>query len=76
VHDEHTRNTYGFDNAFGFADVAPFLERGSVLDSQRAVTVKGTFLQNRESWTCSIAKVTRSSRWKPMPQPWPSCAAS
>ena len=48
VHDEHTRNTYSFDNAFGYADVAPFLERGSVLDNQRAVTVKGTFLQNRE----------------------------
>ena len=35
------------DNAFNYADVAPFLERGSVLDNQRAVTVKGTFLQNR-----------------------------
>jgi hypothetical protein len=48
VYDEHTRNTYSFDNAFGYADVAPFLERGSVLDNQRAVTVKGTFLQNRD----------------------------
>jgi hypothetical protein len=48
VHDEHTRNTFSFDNAFGYADVAPYLERGSVLDNQRAVTVKGTFLQNRE----------------------------
>jgi hypothetical protein len=48
VYDEHTRNTYSFDNAFSYADVAPFLERGSVLDNQRAVTVKGTFLQNRE----------------------------
>jgi hypothetical protein len=48
VRDEHTHNTYSFDNAFGYADVAPFLERGSVLDNQRAVTVKGTFLQNRQ----------------------------
>src|SRR5262249_36377485 len=48
VRDEHTGNTYSFDNAFGYADVVPFLERGSVLDNQRAVTVKGTFLQNRE----------------------------
>jgi hypothetical protein len=48
IHDEHTGNTYSFDNAFSYADVAPFLERGSVLDNQRAVTVKGTFLQNRE----------------------------
>jgi hypothetical protein len=48
VHDEHTQNRYSFDNAFAYADVAPFLERGSVLDNQRAVTVRGTFLQNRE----------------------------
>ena len=48
VRDEHTHNTYSFDNAFSYGDVAPFLERGSVLDNQRAVTVKGTFLQNRE----------------------------
>src|SRR5262249_59287178 len=48
VHDEHTANTYSFENAFSYADVAPYLERGSVLDNQRAVTVKGTFLQNRE----------------------------
>jgi hypothetical protein len=48
VYDEHTRNTYSFDNAFAYGDVAPFLDRGSVLDNQRAVTVKGTFLQNRD----------------------------
>jgi hypothetical protein len=48
VRDEHTGNTYSFDNAFSYADVAPFLEQGSVLDNQRAVTVKGTFLQNRD----------------------------
>jgi len=48
IHDEHTGNTYSFDNAFSYADVAPFLERGSVFDNQRAVTVKGTFLQNRD----------------------------
>src|SRR5262249_29031544 len=48
VRDEHTQNSYTFDNAFGYSDVAPYLERGSVLDNQRAVTVKGTFLQNRE----------------------------
>lgn len=48
VYDEHSRNTYAFDNAFAYADVAPFLERGSALDNQKAVTVRGTFLQNRE----------------------------
>jgi hypothetical protein len=48
VSDEHTHNVYSFPNAFSYDDVAPWLERGSVLDSQKAVTVKGTFLQNRE----------------------------
>ncbi|HEX2037041.1 MAG TPA: hypothetical protein VHS99_22915 [Chloroflexota bacterium] len=46
--DEHSGNTYVFDNAFAYQDVAPYLERGSVLDNQKAVTVRGTFLQNRE----------------------------
>lgn len=48
VYDEHTRNTYSFDNAFAYGDLAPYMEQGSVLDNQRAVTVKGTFLQNRD----------------------------
>jgi len=48
VFDEHSKNVYSFENAFGYQDVAPYLERGSVLDNQRSVTVKGTFLQNRE----------------------------
>ncbi|HET9947576.1 MAG TPA: hypothetical protein VFQ22_01500 [Longimicrobiales bacterium] len=48
VHDEHSGSTYWLDNAFSFADVQPFLVFGSGLDSQRAVTVKSTFLQNRE----------------------------
>ena len=47
VHDEHSMNTYWLDNCFSFEDVAPFLVFGSALDHQRAVTVKGTFLQNR-----------------------------
>jgi len=47
VFDEHSKNVYTFPNAFNYASVAPFLERGSVLDNQKAVTVKGTFLQNR-----------------------------
>jgi hypothetical protein len=48
VYDEHTGNVYSFPNAFRYADVAPWLERGSALDKQKAVTVRGTFLQNRE----------------------------
>lgn len=47
VSDEHTGNTYWFDNCFGAEDVAPYLVFGSALDGQRAVTVLGTFLQNR-----------------------------
>lgn len=48
VFDEHTGNVYSFPNAFGYAEVAPWLERGSALDRQKALTVRGTFLQNRE----------------------------
>jgi hypothetical protein len=48
VHDEHSGSTYWLDNAFSFNDIAPFLRFGSGLDNQRAVTVKSTFLQNRE----------------------------
>jgi Family of unknown function (DUF6909) len=48
IHDEHSGSTYWLDNAFSFHDIAPFLRFGSGLDNQRAVTVKSTFLQNRE----------------------------
>jgi hypothetical protein len=47
VHDEHSMNTYWLDNCFSYEDVGPFLVFGSALDHQRAVTVKGTFLQNK-----------------------------
>ncbi|HTO06221.1 MAG TPA: hypothetical protein VMR86_04115 [Myxococcota bacterium] len=46
VHDEHSDNTYLIRNALGFEDLAPWLEHGSVLDNQKAVTVRGAFLQN------------------------------
>jgi hypothetical protein len=48
IHDEHTGSTYWLDNAFSFPDIAPFLRFGSGLDNQRAVTVRSTFLQNRQ----------------------------
>ena len=48
VHDEHSGNTFWLDNAFTVQDIQPFLVFGSGLDNQRAVTVKSTFLQNRE----------------------------
>lgn len=48
IHDEHSGSTYWLDNVFGVDDIAPYLVFGSGLDNQRAVTVKSTFLQNRE----------------------------
>lgn len=45
VHDEHSQNTYLFANPFTARHVAPFLTYGTVLDNQKAVTVRGTFLQ-------------------------------
>jgi hypothetical protein len=47
IHDEHSGSTFWLDNAFQVSDIAPYLRFGSGLDNQRAVTVKGTFLQNR-----------------------------
>ncbi|MEP7286374.1 MAG: hypothetical protein ABI947_11455 [Chloroflexota bacterium] len=46
VYDEHSQNTYLFGNCFQAPDIAPCLKMGSVLDNQKAVTVRGTFLQN------------------------------
>jgi len=48
IHDEHSGSTYWLDNAFSVDDIAPYLVFGSGLDNQRAVTVKSTFLQNRD----------------------------
>ncbi len=44
--DEHSHNTYLFNNVFSAADVTPYLRYGSVLDNQKAICVLGTFLQN------------------------------
>lgn len=46
VYDEHTGNRYSFVPAFSAADVEPYLAHGSVLDNQKALTSRGTFLQN------------------------------
>ena len=48
VLDEHSQNTYWLDNAFTAQDVQPYLIYGSVLDNQKAVSAKGTYLQNRQ----------------------------
>ncbi len=47
VYDEHSGNTYLFENVFTAEDVVPYIVYGDVLDNQRAFTVRGTFLQNR-----------------------------
>jgi hypothetical protein len=48
VHDEQSRNTYLYQNAFQALDVAPYLMYGTVLDNQKSVSVAGTFLQNAD----------------------------
>jgi hypothetical protein len=48
VHDEHSKNTFLFSNCFSSADVSPYLKFGAVLDNQKAVSVRGTFLQNAQ----------------------------
>ncbi len=48
IHDEHSSNTYLFRNALVASDVQPFMRHGTVLDNQKALTVRSAFLQNRE----------------------------
>jgi hypothetical protein len=48
IHDEHSSNTYLFRNALVAGDVTPFMRHGTVLDNQKALTVRSAFLQNRE----------------------------
>jgi len=47
VYDQQSGNTYLFRNCFTAGDIAPHLRYGTVFDNQKAVTVRGTFLQNR-----------------------------
>jgi hypothetical protein len=47
VYDEHSRNSYLYRNCFSAQDVTPYLNFGAALDNQKAVTVRGTILQNR-----------------------------
>ncbi len=47
VYDEHSRNSYLFRNCITAQDVTPYLNYGTVFDNQKAVTVRGTILQNR-----------------------------
>jgi hypothetical protein len=45
VFDEQSHNTYLFENCFRAGDVEADLVYGTVLDNQKAVSVRGTFLQ-------------------------------
>jgi hypothetical protein len=46
--DEHSQNTYLFKNCLGAADLVPWVRHGTVLDNQKALTVRSAFLQNRD----------------------------
>ena len=46
VQDEQSHNTFLFPNSFAASDVIPYVVYGAILDNQKAVTVRGTFLQN------------------------------
>jgi hypothetical protein len=48
AYDEHSENTYLFRNCFAAEDIAPYVRHGTVLDNQKALTVRGAFLQNHE----------------------------
>lgn len=45
IHDEHSQNTYLIGNCFDAFSVNQDLMYGTVLDHQKAVSVRGTFLQ-------------------------------
>lgn len=47
IYDEHSRNTFLLRNCFTAQDVSGLLNFGTVFDNQKAVTVRGTILQNR-----------------------------
>jgi hypothetical protein len=46
TYDEHSENTYIYNNCFAASDVSPYLVYGNVLDNQKSVSVLGTYLQN------------------------------
>ncbi|MGD8815433.1 MAG: hypothetical protein PVI78_13250 [Anaerolineales bacterium] len=45
VYDEHSQNTFLFQNCFSASSMDEDLQHGTVLDNQKAVSVVGTFLQ-------------------------------
>jgi len=65
IYDEHSQNSYLFGNCFSGVDILPYLTQSSVLDNQKGVSVRGTFLQNARYMDVFSARGTPSSRWKP-----------
>jgi len=49
VYDKHTNNRFFVYNDFHRGTFEPYIEKNSILDSQQAVTVRGTYLQNESS---------------------------
>ncbi|MBI2410679.1 MAG: hypothetical protein HYV32_02160 [Candidatus Kerfeldbacteria bacterium] len=49
VRDLHTKNQMFVNNIFSSDTFAPYVEKNSVLTNQKAVSVRGTFLQNEHS---------------------------
>lgn len=60
IYDSQSKNTYLYNNCFDAQHVSKYLSFGNVLDNQKSVTVRGTFLQNqkymdifyRDGYTC------------------------
>jgi hypothetical protein len=48
IYDEHSQNTFLFRNCFSSQSVSPYMLFGTVFDNQKAVTVRGTLLQNTD----------------------------
>ncbi|HYN90241.1 MAG TPA: hypothetical protein VER55_17020 [Ardenticatenaceae bacterium] len=48
VYDEQSQNTFLFRNCFTAQQVSAYLLFGTVFDNQKAITVRGTLLQNRD----------------------------
>ena len=46
TYDEHSHNTFMYNNIFSASEVSPYLVYGTVLDNQKSVSVLGTYLQN------------------------------
>ena len=48
VYDMHSKNAFTFNNCFSIRDMRDLMINSAVFDSQKAITVKGTFLHNWE----------------------------